>query len=137
MPSHCVTTFSIVPYAYNSSSSTGSFRFTQFSGMRAPRRHFYTGGSFKFGSLQVQDCTFNLGYLWLFGTTSPSIVLQNNLLERVTCIFDGDHDLTLYNDHFRACELDVTKSGTHTWIIRDTMFQVCVPDLVTSSSQAL
>jgi hypothetical protein len=114
----------VIPYRYKGVASVGRFRFTEYSFMRSENSLYAFVDSWSYSALDVSDCVFRQGSVYLQSGTS-SISFKNNLFENSYFNISTDTAVGMYNNTFNkgSIEMDVFSIGLGT--MNDNVFQGC------------
>jgi len=106
-------------YGYNWGGGAGSaqFRFTDFDELPGGGHLELDNDTYSLSNFTLRDCNFNSGSAIFGGGTSSTILLQNNLFERVYTIFGLYPTISCYNTLFwnGLVEIDTAAGALHTF----------------------
>lgn len=116
---------SINPYNNAVSPPSAQIRFTDFDAMAASGYHIYTvSTNWTFSSLLIMDSSVSSASFFLSGPGSSSLVLTNNLFERVAGSLKDAPQIRLFNNLYRYGSLTTTNTSgnSNNWVLKDNAF---------------
>ncbi|MBU6400637.1 MAG: hypothetical protein KGS61_09985 [Verrucomicrobia bacterium] len=129
------STIFLTPYNYGNGPSSATLLFTSFDGISSCGYHIYAHtSSWLLNSLTMRDCQTYSGTQHLFGPSTSTYALNNNLFDRVASSFEYYATVSLYNNLFRRGLCTVYRATTNNWIFQDNLFDNC--SLTDASSPA-
>jgi RHS repeat-associated protein len=102
-------------------------RFTDFDGTSGGGHHLFLEAFGRtLGSVILRDCQFHSGWASFGGPKNATLLLNNNLFDRVGSTFLFYPSLSCYNNLFKGGLVYFERySGSDTWTIKDNCFDNC------------